>query len=46
VRNSIVNAGAQLQRVLLEDSVIGGGALVSGRFQRVNVGEDSEVRWE
>lgn len=46
VRDAIVNAGASLEAVVLEQSVIGANALVCGRFQRVNVADDSEIRWE
>ncbi len=46
VRDAIVNAGAQLEAVLLEQSVIGAHAKLRGRFQHVNVPDDSEIRWE
>ncbi|GBD06283.1 UTP--glucose-1-phosphate uridylyltransferase [bacterium HR21] len=46
VRDAIINAGASLEAVVLEQSVIGANALVCGRFQRVNVADDSEIRWE
>jgi glucose-1-phosphate thymidylyltransferase len=43
VRNSIVNEDAVVERILLEGSVIGENALVSGTFRHLNVGDSSEV---
>jgi len=45
VRNSIVNGGAELAAVTLDASIIGDDARVSGDFQRLNVGDSSEVRF-
>lgn len=44
VRNSIVNEDAVVEKILLEGSVIGENALVSGNFRHLNVGDSSEVR--
>mgnify|MGYP001773943528 CR=1 FL=1 len=46
VRDAIVNTGAMLEAVLLEHSVIGAHATVCGRFQQVNVADDSEIRYQ
>lgn len=43
VRNSIVNEGAQVSRMLLEASVVGEDAVVEGTFRHLNVGDSSEI---
>lgn len=43
VRDSIVNGNARIEDVLLEGSVVGENAVVTGGFRRVNVGDSSEV---
>jgi glucose-1-phosphate thymidylyltransferase len=43
VRDSIVNAGANLEGVLLEHSIIGENASVTGRAARINLGDSSEI---
>jgi glucose-1-phosphate thymidylyltransferase len=43
IRDSIINAGASLEGVLLEHSIIGENASVSGRAARINLGDSSEV---
>lgn len=43
IRDSIVNAGAHLEGVLLEHSIIGENASVTGRAARINLGDSSEV---
>jgi glucose-1-phosphate thymidylyltransferase len=43
VRDSIINEDARVEEVLLENSVVGESATVRGSFQRVNVGDFSEV---
>lgn len=43
VRDSIVNAGATLRGVLLEHSIIGERASVTGRPARINLGDSSEI---
>jgi len=44
VRNSIVGEGAFVKGCLLEGSIVGDRARVSGAYQRLNVGDSSEVR--
>lgn len=44
IRNSIVNDRAELEIVTLDASLIGDDARISGDFQRLNVGDSSEVR--
>lgn len=43
VKNSIVNEGAVVEDVLLDLSVVGENAVVRGAYQRLNVGDSSEV---
>ena len=43
VRDSIVNADATLDGVLLEHSIIGEHASVTGRAARINLGDSSEI---
>ncbi len=43
IRNSIINGGAELDTVTLEESLIGDDAEVSGDFRRLNVGDASQV---
>jgi glucose-1-phosphate thymidylyltransferase len=43
VQNSIVNEGATVEDILLDLSVVGENALVRGAYQRLNVGDSSEV---
>ena len=43
VRNSIVNDGATVEDVLLDMSVVGENTVVRGGYQRLNVGDSSEV---
>ncbi len=43
IRESIVNAGARVESVLLEHSIIGENAAVTGRRARINLGDSSEV---
>lgn len=45
VRNSIVNEGAVVEDMLLEGSVVGENAVVRGAYQRLNVGDSSEVEY-
>ncbi len=44
IRNSIINGGAEIEDAMLEESLIGENAQVTGDFQRLNVGDSSEVR--
>jgi glucose-1-phosphate thymidylyltransferase len=43
IRDGIINANALVERSLLDSSLIGEGAVVRGRFQRLNVGDSSEI---
>ena len=43
LRDSIVNENATVEDILLEGSVVGENAIVTGGFRRVNVGDSSEV---
>ncbi|HEU4940050.1 MAG TPA: nucleotidyl transferase, partial [Candidatus Eisenbacteria bacterium] len=43
VRNSIISQGATVENVLLDLSVVGENAVVRGTYQRLNVGDSSEV---
>lgn len=43
VRNSIINQGATVEDVLLDLSVVGENAVVRGAYQRLTVGDSSEV---
>jgi len=43
VRDSIVNASAHVETSLLSESLIGEGAIVRGHYQRLNVGDSSEI---
>jgi len=43
IRDSIVNAGAEVEDALLEHSIVGERAVVKGRPARVNVGDSSAI---
>jgi len=43
LRESIVNAHARVERVVLEESIIGENATVKGRQVRINIGDSSEI---
>jgi glucose-1-phosphate thymidylyltransferase len=43
VRDSILSAGAVVEKSLLSRSLIGEGAVVRGHYQRLNVGDSSEI---
>lgn len=44
VRNTIINQGAEVQDILLSDSIIGENAGVGGHYTRLNVGDSSQMR--
>ena len=46
VRNSIVSDGAKVSTSLLEESIIGNSAVVRGHFNRLNVGNSSEINYK
>lgn len=43
VKDSILSAGAIVEKSLLSRSLIGEGAVVRGHFQKLNVGDSSEI---
>jgi glucose-1-phosphate thymidylyltransferase len=43
IRDSIIDEGAYIEDVMLEQSLIGQEARVSGRYRRLNVGDSSNV---
>ncbi len=45
IKDSIINAGAHLETVMLNKSLIGSDAYVDGTFQELNVGDASEMRF-
>ena len=45
VRDCIINENATVEDIMLEGSVVGENAVVTGGFRRVNVGDSSEVRF-
>lgn len=45
IKDSVINAGASIQSAVLSDSLIGDDAYVEGDFQRLNIGDSSELRF-
>jgi glucose-1-phosphate thymidylyltransferase len=45
IKDSIINSGAHIKSVLLDNSLIGDDAYVTGDFQRLNVGDSSEINF-
>lgn len=43
VRNSIISNGASVEDCLLEESIIGNNAIVRGHYNKLNVGNSSEI---
>ncbi len=43
VRNSIIDEAATVRQTLLENSIVGSNAFVSGSFKRINIGDSSEI---
>jgi glucose-1-phosphate thymidylyltransferase len=43
IQDSIINANARVERVLLEHSIIGENAVATGRRGRINLGDSSEI---
>lgn len=43
IRHSIINEGATVEDAMLDQSVVGERAVVRGAYQRLNVGDSSEV---
>ena len=45
IRNSIISEDAQVHKAVLEDSLVGVNALVEGTFNRINIGDSSEIEF-
>ncbi|MEW6701660.1 MAG: sugar phosphate nucleotidyltransferase [Bacteroidota bacterium] len=45
IRNSIVSSGAKIERVILEDSIIGSNAIVKSNYKKLNTGDSSEIEF-
>jgi glucose-1-phosphate thymidylyltransferase len=45
IRNSIISPNAKIQRVILEDSIIGSHAIVKSNFKKLNTGDSSEIEF-
>ena len=43
--NSIINSGARIEKVILEDSIIGSNAIVKSNFKKLNTGDSSEIEF-
>ena len=43
VRNSIISEDAQVHKALLDNSIVGNGAVVRGGYKRINIGGSSEI---
>ena len=43
VRNSIVSEDAQVSKAMLDNSIVGNNAVAQGMFQRINIGDSSEI---
>lgn len=43
VRNSIIGEEAQVHKALLESSIVGSNTVVRGTFNRINIGDSSEI---
>lgn len=45
IRNSIVSSGAQVEKSMLESSIIGNNSVVKGNFKKLNAGDSSEIEF-
>lgn len=45
IRNSIVSSGAQVDKSMLEGSIIGNDSVVRGNFKKLNAGDSSEIEF-
>jgi len=45
IQNSIINDNAEINKLLLNTSIIGSDAFVRGTFRQLNIGDSSEVDW-
>ncbi len=46
LKNSIINAGAFIEKTMLEDSIIGENALIKGTYKRLNAGDSSQIEFQ
>jgi glucose-1-phosphate thymidylyltransferase len=46
IRDSIISDGARVSSSLLKKSIIGNNAVVKGHFNRLNVGNSSEINYQ
>jgi glucose-1-phosphate thymidylyltransferase len=46
VRDSVIDRGASVRNCLLQGSIIGSNTIIKGGFQRLNIGDSSEVTHE
>jgi glucose-1-phosphate thymidylyltransferase len=46
IRNSIVSEGARVANALIEDSIMGNNASVRGTYNRINIGDSSELEFD
>ena len=45
IKNSIVSEKAKVSNAMLEDSIIGTNAIISGGYKRINIGDSSELEY-
>ena len=45
IRNSILGSGARVENSMLEDSLIGGNAVIKGTYKKLNAGDSSEIEF-
>jgi glucose-1-phosphate thymidylyltransferase len=46
IRDAIVSEGARVANCLLENSIVGNNASVSGSYKRINIGDSSELEFD
>lgn len=45
IRNSIIGSAAKIEKVILEDSIIGNSAIVRSNYKKLNTGDSSEIEF-
>jgi glucose-1-phosphate thymidylyltransferase len=45
IRNSIISAGAKIEKAMLKNSIIGNNAVVKSSFKKLNAGDSSEIEF-
>ena len=45
IRNSIIGPGAKIDKVILDDSIIGNNAIVKSNSKKINTGDSSEIEF-